>query len=113
MPKLVELRPLVEHPREDLAIEYKTWLNLTDASQMAVLAKAAIAIANHCSGYIIIGMRDEGTRLVSVPRPDGIPATEQDAVNAVIKRFATPAFHCQARDLTFSKRHSSWSTRSS
>lgn len=90
-----ELGPLVAEPREDLAAEYKGWLNLSDTNQKAVLAKAVIAIANHGGGYIIIGMRDDRSQLVSVPRPDGIPVTAQDAVNSAIKRFATPELHCE------------------
>lgn len=95
MPSIDELHPLVAEPREDLAAEYKGWLNLTETNHKAVLAKAAIAIANHGGGYIIIGMRDDRAQLVSVSRPDDIPASAQDAVNAAIQRFATPEFHCE------------------
>lgn len=55
MVPLDELLPLVAEPREDLAAEYKGWLDLTETNHKAVLAKAAIAIANHGGGYIIIG----------------------------------------------------------
>lgn len=95
MPSIDELLPLVVEPREDLAAEYKGWLNLSETNHKAVLAKAAIAIANHGGGYIIIGMRDDRSQLVSVSRPDGVPAISQDDVNAAVDRFATPAFHCQ------------------
>lgn len=95
MPPIDELLPLVAEPREDLAAEYKGWLNLTETNHKAVLAKAAIAIANHGGGYIIIGMRDDRAQLVSVSRPGQMPATAQDAVNAAIQRFATPEFHCE------------------
>ncbi len=95
MPSIDELLPLVAEAREDLASEYKNWLNLTKTNHKAVLAKAAIAIANHGGGYIIIGMRDERAQLVSTIRADEIPATDQDAVNAAIQRFATPEFHCE------------------
>jgi hypothetical protein len=95
VPSIDELLPFVAEPREDLAAEYKNWLNLTDTNHKAVLAKAAIAIANHGGGYIIIGMRDERAQLVSMSRPHEIPAITQDAVNAAIKRFSTPEFHCE------------------
>lgn len=95
MPSTNELRPLIAEPREDLAMEYKGWLNLTENSHKAVLAKAAIAIANHGGGYIIIGMRDDRAQLVSVSRPDEVPAITQDAVNAAVHRYATHEFHCQ------------------
>jgi len=95
LPSIDELRPLVVEPREDLAAEYKGWLNLNDTNHKAVLAKAAIALANHGGGYIIVGMRDDHAQLVSVPRPSEIPAAAQDAVNAAIRRFATTEFHCE------------------
>lgn len=95
MPSIDELHPLVAEPREDLAAEYKGWLNLAETNHKAALAKAAIAVANHGGGFIIIGMRDDRAQLVSVARPDETPATTQDTVNAAIRRFATPEFHCQ------------------
>jgi Putative DNA-binding domain len=99
VPSIDELLPFVAEPREDMAAEYKNWLNLTDTHHRAVLAKAAIAIANHGGGYIIIGMRDERALLVSMSRPDEIPAITQDAVNASIKRFSTPEFHCEVYEV--------------
>ncbi len=95
MPSVQELQPLVTEPREALDAEYKGWLNLTTNDHKAVLAKAAIAIANHGGGYIIIGLEDQGHQLVGSPRPADIPEVSQDAVNAAIHRFATPEFHCE------------------
>ena len=95
MPSILELQPLVSEPREALDAEYKGWLDLTATQHKAVLAKAAIAIANHGGGYIIIGLEDQGHQLVGSPRPANIPKVSQDAVNAAIHRFATPEFHCE------------------
>ena len=61
MPTIEELQPLLGEPREDLAAEYKTWLDLTINDHKAVLAKAAIALANHGGGFIIVGFDDGGT----------------------------------------------------
>jgi hypothetical protein len=95
MPRIEELQPLLGEPREDMAAEYKTWLDLTINDHKAVLAKAAIALANHGGGFIIIGFDDHGHRLGSVVRPENVPEISQDAVNAAIHRFATPEFHCE------------------
>jgi len=95
MPTIEELQPLVSEPREDLAAEYKAWLDLSTNEHKAVFAKAAIALANHGGGYIIIGFTDDGPQLEAVARPAAIPEVSQDAVNAAIHRFATPEFHCQ------------------
>lgn len=94
MPTIDELRPLLGEPREDLAVEYKTWLDLTTNEHRAVLAKAAIALVNHGGGYIVLGFEDQGHQLAATVRPAGVPDVTQDAVNAAIKRFATPEFHC-------------------
>lgn len=95
MPSIQDLQPLVTEPREALDAEYKGWLDLTTTEHKAVLAKAAIAIANHGGGYIIMGLEDQGHQLVGSPRPTNVPEVSQDAVNAAIHRFATPEFHCE------------------
>ena len=40
-----DLQPLISEPREDLAVEYKTWLDITQEKGKATLAKACIALA--------------------------------------------------------------------
>ena len=94
MPSIRELQPLVSEPREELGVEYKNWLNLTANEHRATLAKAAIALANHGGGFIIIGLAEDGSELHSQARPPNIPEITQDAVNAAIRRYATPEFHC-------------------
>ena len=95
MPTIEELQPLLAEPREDLAVEYKTWLDLTVTEHKATIAKAAIALANHGGGYIVVGFEDQGHQLMPVARPADVPEVSQDAVNAAIQRFATPAFHAE------------------
>lgn len=96
MPSIEELRPLIAQPREDLAVEYKSWLDVAGSTEhKAVLAKAAIAIANHGGGYIVIGLEDQGHQLVPVAKPAAISELSQDVVNAAVHRFATPPFHCE------------------
>jgi hypothetical protein len=40
-------------------------------------------------------MSDEPAGLVSIPRPIAIPEITQDAVNAAIRRYASPEFHAE------------------
>ena len=94
LPSIQELQPLLTEPREALDAEYKSWLNLTTNEHRAVLAKAAIALANHGGGYIIIGFEEQDHRFVASNCPDDRPEITQDAVNAAVRRFATPEFHC-------------------
>ena len=101
MPTTAELINLLYFPSESLAIEYKSWLDLTANPGRAILAKAAIALANEGGGIIVLGMREEGAdgrALASQPRPPIIARYSQDDINAAINRFADPEFHC---DLVF------------
>lgn len=98
MPTPDDFRRLLDAPNETLAVEYKSWLPLTDNAGKATLAKAAIAIANHGGGLIVLGMRalaqDRGA-LASTPRPMDLRRYTQDEVNAAINRYADPAMHCE------------------
>ena len=85
-------------PREDLDAEFKDWLDLTsNEHDKATLAKAAIALANHGGGCIVIGFGDQP--LESRPRLGGIPEITQDSVNAAIRRYAEPRFHCEMHNV--------------
>src|SRR5690242_2536576 len=98
MPTAAELERLLLLPNESLTVEYKSWLDLTDNPGRATLAKAAIALANHDGGIIVLGMRAknaEGGALKSQTRPEELQRYNQDHVNAAINRFADPAFHCE------------------
>ena len=95
-----ELSSLLDDPNETLSAEYKSWLNLEVPDDAATLAKAAIAMANHGGGVIILGMREqnEDGRLRSIPRPVAIPRYNPDDINVAVNRYADPEFHC---DLAF------------
>lgn len=95
MTNAADLQPLVDSPREDLGAEYKAWLDLSQNDGRATLAKAAIALANHGGGFVVLGFEEQGENLISTERPEGTPEVTQDVVNGVIRRFATPEFHCE------------------
>ena len=94
MASIEELQPLITEPREDLAYEYKDWLDLTSKEHKATLAKAAIALANHGGGFIVIGFAEQEQTLKSRPRPEGIPEITQDSVNESVHLYAEPKFQC-------------------
>ena len=99
MPTQDELDAVVREPREDLAVEHKSWLDISERRAQATLAKAAIALANHGGGLIVIGMRgdDADGGLHLRVRPENLARHRQDDVNAAINRYADPQLHCELR----------------
>lgn len=95
MPTEAELLPLITEPREDIGVEYKDWLDPTSNHGKATIARAAIALANHGGGYIVLGFAEEGDTLTSHLRPDALPALTQDQANAAVRRYADPEFHVE------------------
>lgn len=72
MPSIRELQPLISEPREELGVEYKDWLDLKTNEHKATLAKAAIALANHGGGFIVIGFAECRSVLQSQARTSAI-----------------------------------------
>jgi hypothetical protein len=100
MPTEAELRSLVTTPREDLGVEYKDWLDPSSNHGRATVARAAIALANHGGGFIVIGFAEREGSLISQPKPDTLMAITQDQANAAIRRFADPEFHAEVYGIT-------------
>jgi predicted HTH transcriptional regulator len=50
-----EIRSLIEQPRESLAVEIKSWLDLSNPQYQAKVIKTAIALRNNNGGYMILG----------------------------------------------------------
>ncbi len=92
-----DLLPLITEPREDLAVEYKAWLDLGEENGKAALAKACMALANHGGGFLVLGFDEDGDSLNSVAKPAEVGEITQDAVNSIVRRYADPPFHCQLR----------------
>jgi predicted HTH transcriptional regulator len=95
MPMIDDLEPLLAAPAEALDVEFKGWLDLRGNDEhKGALAKAAIALANEGGGVIVIGFRENRPNLVSESRPAGIAGYDADLINSIIRRFASPSFHC-------------------
>ena len=98
-----DLQSLVDEPREDLADEYKSWLDLEQEADKAKVAKACIALANHGGGRLILGFEEKGNLLISRKKSDKIKEITQDTVNSAVRRYADPEFHCQLYQIEHSK----------
>ena len=88
-----DLTDLVENPREDLAIECKAWLNLSDNLQRAKIARHLAALANHGGGYLVLGFNDDLTP--DHPRPTDIGIYSRDVFSDIVRRYLTPRFQCE------------------
>jgi predicted HTH transcriptional regulator len=96
MPTIDDLEPLLAAPAEALDVEYKCWLDLrSNDEHKALLAKAAIALANEGGGFIVVGFSEDRPHLISEPCPADITRYDADLINGIIRRFASPSFHCK------------------
>lgn len=92
-----QLQSLVDDPREALNIEVKRWLDLTAKADQAVLAKAAIALANHGGGFVVLGFEEhaDGAFAPHLPRPARMDVYSQDAIARIVATYAEPAFQVE------------------
>lgn len=79
-------------PTEDLDVEFKRSLPLTDNVGKAKLAKEICALANHGGGWIILGRNDDGSYPDALP--DEIINVDQDHINQIAAAYLQPAPHC-------------------
>ncbi|HEX2816919.1 MAG TPA: RNA-binding domain-containing protein [Phenylobacterium sp.] len=93
-PLASQLESLIVNPREDLAIEIKSWLDLSSPAHCATLAKAALAIANHGGGFIVVGLREtsDGQFEPDPNRPPSLTAYSQDALARIVAAYSEPPF---------------------
>jgi hypothetical protein len=95
--ELRQLQPLVAYPRESVDVELKGWLRLDDPENAASLLKAILALANHGGGYVLLGFAEAGGTWVPDDdhRPANLSGYDQDALNALVYKYAEPVFHCE------------------
>ena len=90
------LADLLIDPHEDLDVEFKNWLDLQGNNRdKATLAKAAVALANHGGGFVVLGFEDRtGTLKEAANRPAHLDGYNQDVVNGIVQKYCDPPFHC-------------------
>ena len=88
---------LLVDPREDLDLEVKSWRDLRGNNcHKATFAKAAMALANHGGGFILLGFEDGPEGMTEADnRPAAMTGYSQDAVNGIVERYCEPSFHCE------------------
>ena len=92
-PKRERRLAILANPTETPKIECKSWLDLNDNRNKAVIAKAAIALANSGGGEIVFGIDEDNTqgrKLVCEAKPSDIQRYTTDAVGSAINKYADP-----------------------
>lgn len=92
---------LAKNPREDLDVELKDWLDLTQREHQADLAKAMLALANHGGGYMLVGY-DDTMKSPTAAQEEISSLYDQDRINGILRRYADPQVHVdltQAEDV--------------
>lgn len=95
-----ELQELVDAPNETLEVEYKGWLDLSDNTARADLARHIAALANHGGGRLVFGIANDMT--YAGPNPNPVPAIDRDCIAGIVRKYLEPPFHCDV-DLVLSK----------
>ena len=84
------------NPRETLDFEVKQWLDLANVEHQGLVAKALIALENHGGGFLLFGYKEADGVLAPDPnRPPTLEPYLTDAINAIIRKRAQPAFHVE------------------
>ena len=91
------LENLVDHRREELDIEYKSWMLLTEPIHRAKIAKHVCAIANSGGGWIVFGVNDDGSH--AEPHPGSLDAYRQDEINNICDKYLCPQLQCSVTNV--------------
>lgn len=90
------LADLLVDPRENLDCEIKNWLDLRGSNDdKATFAKAALALANHGGGFVVLGLLEIDAGIVEAEgRPATLDGYTQDLINGIVQNYCDPPFHC-------------------
>jgi len=88
---------LLANSKESLEVEIKGWLDLSSSRDKATLAKAALALANHGGGVIILGLSEVDGGYISEANP--YRSYDTDLINSSISQYSEPPFHCELHSI--------------
>jgi len=89
------LANLIEHPRENLAVEVKRWLDPDSPDGISKIAKACIAMRNNNGGFLILGFDNSGK-----PVLDNVPENIRerfhiDKIQGLVAKYASEPFEIE------------------
>jgi transcriptional regulator with XRE-family HTH domain len=92
-----QIDELLTHPREDMGCDCKAWIDFGEKPERAKIAKDLMAFANHGGGFIVFGIdeADDKQLIHGGPAQYVLKHYSQDALNDIVKAYASPAFECR------------------
>lgn len=84
-----DLSDLIAGANESLGVEFKAWMDTTQADSRAKLARHIAALANHGGGYLVFGVDDKTRKPLGATE---LPAASfgQDAISGIVKKYLDP-----------------------
>ena len=86
-----DLEQLVQRPRESLDTGLKQWIDPATPAGRGIVARACLALRNNNGGYLIFGIRDNGTPDPAVPA-DVRAMFHGDVIQQIVGDFASQPF---------------------
>jgi len=83
---------------ERLDIEHKAWMDVSDKTVMADLARHIAALANNGGGYLVFGIENGTCRLMGSPPTDHATVT-QDSIAKIVSSYIDPPIQVHVRSV--------------
>lgn len=96
-----ELRALLDDPQEIEAVEFKSWMDLSDPLSKAKLARHIAALSNYGGGYIVFGFEPVALTPCA-PAPHLAAKINSDIVVGIVDTYLSPTFHCEVTQVVSS-----------
>jgi len=89
------LANLIDHPRENLAVEVKRWIDPDSHEGISKIVKACIAMRNNNGGFLILGFDNSGNP-VHENVPEDVRATFHiDKIQGLVAKYASESFEIE------------------
>ena len=102
-PTQEESTRLLQDLSESYAVEVKRWFDASSVDGQVKLIRTLLALRNNGGGRFVIGFDNESMRPVDDGRPQSVrTAFSQDAIQALVSRFASDPFEILVQYVEFS-----------
>lgn len=89
------LANLFEHPRENLSVEIKRWIDPDSEEGISKIVKASIAMRNNNGGFLIIGFDNSGNPVYENVPEDVRAKFHIDKIQGLVTKYASDSFEIE------------------